>query len=80
MINFIIGEKMLDCMFTYISSRTLCLFNLELFYDLPLYIPAGILHKYSDGVREPESNKKSRSPFKSVVLRVCARMSCQESK
>ena len=44
------------------------------------YIPAGILHKYSDGVREPESNKKSRSPFKSVVLRVCERMSCQESK
>ena len=30
-------------------------------------IPAGILCEYSDRVREPESNKKSRSPFMSVV-------------
>ena len=69
---------MSDCMFTYVVGLYVCLiWNYFMIYP---YIPAGILHKYSDGVREPESNKKSRSPFKSVVLRVCERMSCQESK
>ena len=78
MINFIIGEKMSDCMFTYVVGLYVCLiWNYFMIYPC---IPAGILHKYSDGVREPESNKKSRSPFKSVVLKVCEIMSCQESK
>ena len=69
--SIIKGDKLAKkCQISCLRRRTLCLFNLELFYDLPLYIPAGILHKYSDGVREPESNKKSRSPFKECCMDV----------
>ena len=78
MINFIIGEKTSDLMITEKGLFNVCLiWNYFMIYPC---IPAGILHKYSDGVREPESNKKSRSPFKSVVHIVGERKSCQEPK